>query len=175
MLCTFNRLIVGKMIELLGSKADFSCGRFLYESAFGEPSGHADKVEAIRYYMLLTISPPFFSLPSDIIFYTSILISLFSLAFSNFSVKPFWSMVSATMGRISCTQVFLFSTFFLLYIFKEGKEQVWLYLINICIIFCAFSEGRGHLLYTQGPMVEFLLWWTCMPDLNRLLQHDLHV
>ncbi|KAE8659457.1 hypothetical protein F3Y22_tig00116962pilonHSYRG00458 [Hibiscus syriacus] len=38
---------IGKMIELLGSKAGVSCGRFHYGSAFGEPSGHADKVETI--------------------------------------------------------------------------------------------------------------------------------
>ncbi|KAL6179144.1 hypothetical protein ACLB2K_050660 [Fragaria x ananassa] len=37
----------GKMIELLGSTAGVSCGRFHYGSAFGEPSGHADKVETI--------------------------------------------------------------------------------------------------------------------------------
>lgn len=41
-------MTVGKMIELLGSKAGVSSGRFHYGSAFGEPSGHADKVEAIR-------------------------------------------------------------------------------------------------------------------------------
>lgn len=39
-------MTVGKMIELLGGKAGVSCGRFHYGSAFGEPSGHADKVEA---------------------------------------------------------------------------------------------------------------------------------
>ncbi|KAK6158458.1 hypothetical protein DH2020_005772 [Rehmannia glutinosa] len=43
-----SRMTVGKMIELLGSKAGVSCGRFHYGSAFGEPSGHADKVETIR-------------------------------------------------------------------------------------------------------------------------------
>jgi len=42
-------MTVGKMIELLGGKAGVSCGRFHYGSAFGERSGHADKVEAIRY------------------------------------------------------------------------------------------------------------------------------
>ena len=42
-------MTVGKMIELLGGKAGVSCGRFHYGSAFGEPSGHADKVDAIRY------------------------------------------------------------------------------------------------------------------------------
>ncbi|XP_039135098.1 DNA-directed RNA polymerase III subunit 2 [Dioscorea cayenensis subsp. rotundata] len=42
-----SRMTVGKMIELLGSKAGVSCGRFHYGSAFGEPSGHADKVEDI--------------------------------------------------------------------------------------------------------------------------------
>lgn len=41
-------MTVGKMIELLGGKAGVSCGRFHYGSAFGEPGGHADKVEAIR-------------------------------------------------------------------------------------------------------------------------------
>ncbi|XP_050232064.1 DNA-directed RNA polymerase III subunit 2 isoform X2 [Mercurialis annua] len=42
-----SRMTVGKMIELLGGKAGVSCGRFHYGSAFGEPSGHADTVEAI--------------------------------------------------------------------------------------------------------------------------------
>lgn len=42
-----SRMTVGKMIELLGGKAGVSCGRFHYGSAFGEPSGHADKVETI--------------------------------------------------------------------------------------------------------------------------------
>ncbi|KAL2514716.1 nuclear RNA polymerase C2 [Forsythia ovata] len=42
-----SRMTVGKMIELLGSKAGVSSGRFHYGSAFGEPSGHADRVEAI--------------------------------------------------------------------------------------------------------------------------------
>ncbi|XP_010536382.1 PREDICTED: DNA-directed RNA polymerase III subunit 2 [Tarenaya hassleriana] len=42
-----SRMTVGKMIELLGGKAGVSCGRFHYGSAFGEPSGHADKVENI--------------------------------------------------------------------------------------------------------------------------------
>ncbi|KAF3789669.1 DNA-directed RNA polymerase III subunit 2 [Nymphaea thermarum] len=39
-----SRMTIGKMIELLGSKAGVSTGRFFYGSAFGEPSGHADKV-----------------------------------------------------------------------------------------------------------------------------------
>ncbi|BFG38564.1 hypothetical protein CerSpe_248380 [Prunus speciosa] len=43
-----SRMTVGKMIELLGSKAGVSCGKFHYGSASGEPNGHADKVEAIR-------------------------------------------------------------------------------------------------------------------------------
>ncbi|KAK7262597.1 hypothetical protein RJT34_30172 [Clitoria ternatea] len=42
-----SRMTVGKMIELLGGKAGVSCGRFHYGSAFGERSGHADKVEVI--------------------------------------------------------------------------------------------------------------------------------
>lgn len=44
----FSRMTVGKMIELLGSKAGVSSGRFHYGTAFGEPSGHAHTVEAIR-------------------------------------------------------------------------------------------------------------------------------
>jgi DNA-directed RNA polymerase III subunit RPC2 len=46
-------MTVGKMIELLGGKAGVSCGRFHYGSAFGEPSGHADRVEAIRHFLSL--------------------------------------------------------------------------------------------------------------------------
>lgn len=42
-----SRMTVGKTIELLGSKAGVSSGRFHYGSAFGEPSGHADRVETI--------------------------------------------------------------------------------------------------------------------------------
>ncbi|XP_047306154.1 DNA-directed RNA polymerase III subunit 2-like [Impatiens glandulifera] len=42
-----RRMTVGKLIELLGSKAGASCGRFHYGSAFGEPSGHADTVDVI--------------------------------------------------------------------------------------------------------------------------------
>lgn len=42
-----SRMTVGKMIELLGGKAGVSCGRFHYGSAFGESSGHADRVEVI--------------------------------------------------------------------------------------------------------------------------------
>ncbi|XP_058743797.1 DNA-directed RNA polymerase III subunit 2-like [Vicia villosa] len=42
-----SRMTVGKMIELLGGKAGVSCGKFHYGSAFGEESGHADKVETI--------------------------------------------------------------------------------------------------------------------------------
>lgn len=44
------------MIELLGGKAGVSCGRFHYGSAFGEPSGHADKVETIRFTFSLSVS-----------------------------------------------------------------------------------------------------------------------
>lgn len=46
-------MTVGKMIELLGGKAGVSWGRFRYGSAFGEPSGHADTVEALRYFLSL--------------------------------------------------------------------------------------------------------------------------
>lgn len=49
-----SRMTVGKMIELLGGKAGVSCGRFHYGSAFGEKSGHADKVETIRYHLRST-------------------------------------------------------------------------------------------------------------------------
>ncbi|WZY78149.1 hypothetical protein YC2023_024533 [Brassica napus] len=42
-----GRMTVGKMMELLGSKAGVSSGRFHYGSAFGEESGHADTVENI--------------------------------------------------------------------------------------------------------------------------------
>ncbi|KAI3873489.1 hypothetical protein MKW98_008141 [Papaver atlanticum] len=42
-----SRMTIGKMIELLGGKAGVSCGRFHYGSAFREPSGTADTVEAI--------------------------------------------------------------------------------------------------------------------------------
>ncbi|KAL5976597.1 hypothetical protein ACLOJK_020930 [Asimina triloba] len=47
-----SRMTIGKMIELLGGKAGVSCGRFHYGSAFGEPSGHADKVEVISETLL---------------------------------------------------------------------------------------------------------------------------
>ncbi|KAJ1277434.1 hypothetical protein BS78_04G003500 [Paspalum vaginatum] len=42
-----SRMTIGKMIELIGGKAGLSCDRFHYGSAFGEPSGNADKVEDI--------------------------------------------------------------------------------------------------------------------------------
>jgi DNA-directed RNA polymerase III subunit RPC2 len=45
-------MTIGKMIELLGGKAGVSCGRFHYGSAFGEPSGNADKVADIRYTLV---------------------------------------------------------------------------------------------------------------------------
>ncbi|CAL9153212.1 unnamed protein product [Musa hybrid cultivar] len=47
-----SRMTIGKMIELLGGKAGVSCGRFHYGSAFGEPSGNADKVEDISYTLV---------------------------------------------------------------------------------------------------------------------------
>ena len=46
-------MTVEKMTELLGGKAGVSCGRFHYGSAFGEPSGHANKVETIRFVIAL--------------------------------------------------------------------------------------------------------------------------
>lgn len=48
-----SRMTVGKMIELLGSKAAVLSGKFHYGSAFGEPSGHAHTVDAIRYVLPL--------------------------------------------------------------------------------------------------------------------------
>ena len=42
-----SRMTVGKMIELLGSKAGVHEGRAFYGTAFGEPSGLADDVERI--------------------------------------------------------------------------------------------------------------------------------
>ena len=92
-------MTVGKMIELLGGKAGVSCGRFHYGSAFGEPSGHADRVEAIRHFFYL-------------------MLFAFGLCFSNFiflrnlfcfmTVKHLLSMALATMARTSFIQVFVF-------------------------------------------------------------------
>eukprot|EP00879_Flechtneria_rotunda_P023706 GHRR01025097.1.p1 GENE.GHRR01025097.1~~GHRR01025097.1.p1 ORF type:complete len:385 (+),score=123.95 GHRR01025097.1:74-1156(+) len=42
-----SRMTVGKMIELLGSKAGVLSGRFFYGTAFGEPSGLADSVDSM--------------------------------------------------------------------------------------------------------------------------------
>ncbi|PSC73428.1 DNA-directed RNA polymerase III subunit RPC2 [Micractinium conductrix] len=42
-----SRMTVGKMIELLGSKAAVCTGKFHYGTAFGEPAGLADTVEKI--------------------------------------------------------------------------------------------------------------------------------
>ena len=42
------------MIELIGGKAGLSSGRFHYGSAFGEPSGNADKVERHKVHICLT-------------------------------------------------------------------------------------------------------------------------
>lgn len=42
-----SRMTVGKMLELLGSKAGVSSGRFHYGTAFGEAAGLADNVDAI--------------------------------------------------------------------------------------------------------------------------------
>ncbi|WVZ78285.1 hypothetical protein U9M48_026024 [Paspalum notatum var. saurae] len=47
-----SRMTIGKMIELIGGKAGLSCGRFHYGSAFGEPSGNADKVEDISHTLI---------------------------------------------------------------------------------------------------------------------------
>lgn len=42
-----SRMTVGKMIELLGSKAAACSGRFHFGTAFGERAGLADSVDAI--------------------------------------------------------------------------------------------------------------------------------
>jgi RNA polymerase Rpb2, domain 6 len=42
-----SRMTVGKMIELLGSKAGVCVGRFHYGTAFGEVAGLADPLDAI--------------------------------------------------------------------------------------------------------------------------------
>ena len=42
-----SRMTVGKMIELLGSKAGALTGKYHYGTAFGESTGLADKVETI--------------------------------------------------------------------------------------------------------------------------------
>lgn len=42
-----SRMTVGKMIELLGSKAGVLTGRFHYGTAFGEPTGLADNIDTI--------------------------------------------------------------------------------------------------------------------------------
>ncbi|KMZ58569.1 DNA-directed RNA polymerase [Zostera marina] len=42
-----SRMTIGKLFELLGGKAGLKIGKFHYGSAFGEPSGHADRVEKI--------------------------------------------------------------------------------------------------------------------------------
>ena len=42
-----SRMTVGKMIELLGSKAGANNGKFHYGTAFGETVGLADTVESI--------------------------------------------------------------------------------------------------------------------------------
>lgn len=42
-----SRMTVGKMIELMGSKAGVLNGKFHYGTAFGEPGGLADTTDAI--------------------------------------------------------------------------------------------------------------------------------
>jgi DNA-directed RNA polymerase III subunit RPC2 len=55
-------MTIGKMIELLGGKAGVSCGQFHYGSAFGEPSGNADKVEDIRYSFIMVMLVTWFTI-----------------------------------------------------------------------------------------------------------------
>ena len=47
-------MTVGKMIELLGSKAAVSDGRFRYGTAFGEGAGLADDVASISKALVST-------------------------------------------------------------------------------------------------------------------------
>lgn len=51
-----SRMTVGKMIELIGSKAAVSSGRFHYGTAFGEGTGLADTVDSIS-QTLVSCSP----------------------------------------------------------------------------------------------------------------------
>lgn len=91
-------MTVGKMIELLGGKAGVSCGRFHYGSAFGEPSGHADTVEAIRCFL---------HLQSDILLYIFSDLTLLTFLFCSVPVKSLWTKALATMAKTSFIQVFL--------------------------------------------------------------------
>lgn len=56
-----SRMTVGKMIELLGSKAGACNGKFHYGTAFGEGAGLADNVETIS-RALVTPRPQIFKL-----------------------------------------------------------------------------------------------------------------
>jgi hypothetical protein len=91
-------MTVGKMIELLGGKAGVSCGRFHYGSAFGEPSGHADTVEAIRCFLHLQY---------DILLYIFPALILLTFLFFSVTVKFLWKKALATMAKTSFIQVFL--------------------------------------------------------------------
>lgn len=90
-------MTVGKMIELLGGKAGVSCGRFHYGSAFGEPSGHADTVEAIRCFLHLQY---------DILLYIFPALILLTFLFCSVTVKFLWTKALATMAKTSFIQVF---------------------------------------------------------------------
>lgn len=49
-----SRMTVGKMIELLGSKAGACNGKFHYGTAFGEETGLADNVQTISETLVST-------------------------------------------------------------------------------------------------------------------------
>ena len=51
-----SRMTVGKMIELLGSKAGACNGKFHYGTAFGEEAGLADNVQTISQTLVSTPS-----------------------------------------------------------------------------------------------------------------------
>ena len=51
-----SRMTVGKMLELLGSKAAVCTGRFHHGTAFGEGAGHADSVEVISQALVRLLS-----------------------------------------------------------------------------------------------------------------------
>lgn len=54
-----SRMTVGKMIELLGSKAGACNGKFHYGTAFGEEAGLADNVQTISETLVRTSSETF--------------------------------------------------------------------------------------------------------------------
>ena len=95
-------MTVGKMIELLGGKAVVSCGRFHYGSAFGEPSCHADTVEAMRCFLHLFYSIRLLCIFPYFIFFIMLPCSM--------TVKFLWTKASATTAKTFCIQVKIFTS-----------------------------------------------------------------